>query len=77
MADATYVRTIPLLTAGLWSVWEPQVKSELMRWGLWRLCTGEEILPPPPTAPIYLWLDSEEDIQDAALSVKLEQRHIE
>jgi hypothetical protein len=24
-----------------------------MRWGLWRLCTGEEILLPPPTAPVH------------------------
>jgi hypothetical protein len=47
-----YTPDITLLTAGLYPTWEPRAKSELMRCGLWRLCTGEEILLPIPTLPV-------------------------
>ncbi|KAJ7226875.1 hypothetical protein GGX14DRAFT_555470 [Mycena pura] len=69
-----YARTIAVLVPGLWPSWEPQIKSELMRHGLWRICTGEEIALPAPTAPVFNADDSPATRSFASREYKYEVR---
>lgn len=44
-------RSIEKLTHGNYHTWAPRVTAELMKLGVWRFCTGEEIMLPKPTQP--------------------------
>jgi hypothetical protein len=39
------------LTHGNYHAWAPRTKAKLMELSVWRFCTGNEIIPPRPTAP--------------------------